>query len=594
MTSAALRTAVGPGSSWLLSPYLAILVVALVVPLLGNDYWTVVASRVAVYWVLIAGLNLAVGFAGQLAIGWIALLTLGAYTASALVVGNLGPAWHPAAALVGATVIGALAGLVVGLPALRLGGFYFAMTTLGFATILTQVALAWEPVTGGGTGIPGPIFPHPFDSVPGFYLLCVVLAVAATWITSNLAQSRVGRSLVALRDTEVAAESVGISRPRLFAAMFLVSGGFGALAGGLFATLQSYLSYEAFTLDLSILFFIAILIGGRNSILGPLLGTILLTLLPEVAAPLVRWSAFLYAVLLLAIVLVIPGGIAQLIDFANRKPLPAGRTIKPRPDLLPRLAAHAEWRGPLRLQNLVMNFDAVRAIDDVTCTLHSGRIHGLIGPNGSGKTTLLNIISGYNVPSAGSVSLGDLPLPRAEPEVRAELGIARTFQRPRIAGELSVLDNVLVGGAIGGTATFPEIMAGLPRYRRDEARLAEEAMTALRIVGLEALAGARAERLQHSELRFVEIARALMLRPRLILMDEPAAGLSAAEIAELDGLIKALAQNGVGIVLVEHHADLIFGICDEITVMNGGRILAEGSPAEIRRHPEVIDVYLGA
>lgn len=582
----------GRASRFLFSPYLAILAVALVVPWLGNDYWTAVASRIAVYWVLIAGLNLAVGFAGQLAIGWIALLTLGAYTASALVAGNLGPAWHPFAALAGAGAVGAVAGLIVGLPALRLGGFYFAMTTLGFATILTQIALAWEPVTGGGTGLAGPVFPSPFDSTSGFYFLCLAVAAIATWITCNLADSMVGRSLVALRDTPVAAEAAGISRPRFLAMTFLLSGAFGAIAGGLFATLQSYITHDAFTLDLSILFFIAILIGGRNSVLGPLLGTILLTLLPEVAAPLAQWSTFLYAALLLAIVLAMPGGIAQLLDFRNRKPLPASRAFIPRPDLLVDLLARPSGQGLLHVQDLVMSFGAVRALDGVTCTMHPGRIHGLIGPNGSGKTTLLNVISGYNTPSQGSVTIDDAAL-LPVPETRAALGIARTFQHPRVVGELSVFDNVLAGGAIGRTATFGEAMFNLPRNRRDEARLAGDAMAALKIVGLESLAHVRAERLQHTELRFVEIARALMIRPSVIMMDEPAAGLSPGEIESLDILIRAIARQGTAVVLVEHHADLVFGLCDRITVLNGGRILAEGTPDEIRQHQDVINVYLG-
>jgi len=262
-------------------PFLALLVIGIAFPLFGGGYWGVIATRACVYWVLVSGLNLVVGFAGQIAIGWVALLALGAYTTSVLVAGNITPELSPYLALAIAAVVGAAFGLIVGLPALRLRTFYFAITTLGFATIVTQVALAWQSVTGGGVGVAGPIFPKPFDSQWGFYYFCFGLAAICTWMTANIAASRFGRALTAIRDAEVAAEACGIAKPALLALVFLFSGAVAAIAGGLFASLQSYITPDAFTLDLSVLFFIAILIGGRGSILGPLLGTILLTVLPE-------------------------------------------------------------------------------------------------------------------------------------------------------------------------------------------------------------------------------------------------------------------------------------------------------------------------
>ena len=227
--------------------------------------------------------------------------------------------------------------MIVGLPALRLRTFYFAITTLGFSTILTQIVLAWQEVTGGGIGVVGPVLPAPFDTASGFYYFCLAAAALCTWMTFNIAQGRFGRALVAVRDSDVAAEATGISKPRLLVTVFLFSGAVAAVAGGLFASLQTYITPEAFTFDLSVLFFIAVLIGGRGSILGPLLATIILTLLPEIAAPLARWSTFLYALLLLAIVLVAPGGIAALLDFSSRKPLQQHRVIMPQPALLQRL-----------------------------------------------------------------------------------------------------------------------------------------------------------------------------------------------------------------------------------------------------------------
>ena len=179
------------------------------------------------------------------------------------------------------------------------------------------------------------------------------------------------------------------------------------------------------------------------------------------------------------------------------------------------------------------------------------------------------------------------------PQLRASRGVARTFQTPRLVGEASVLDNVMLGGTILGRASFLEAALALPRSRRDEAALRERAEAALRTVGLEALAAVRADRLQHSELRFMEIARALMPAPAFLLLDEPAAGLSSDEIARLGQLVTAIAAHGTGVLLVEHHADLIFAVCGRVTVLNLGRVLASGTPAEVRAHREVVDAYLG-
>lgn len=572
---------------------IGVFALALFVPFVSNDYWVLIATRAAIYWVLVSGLTLVVGYAGQLAIGYVALLTLGAYVTSVLCAGHVLPAIPPFVALPIAGVVGAIFGVIVGLPALRLRTFYFAITTLGFATIVTQIALAWQDVTGGGIGLPGPELPAPFNSHWGLFYFCLGVAALTTWLASNIAGGRYGRALIAIRDADVAAEATGISKTRVLVLVFLFSGACAATAGGLFATLQTYITPDAFTFDLSVLFFISILIGGRGSILGPMLGTIILTLLPEFAAPLAAWSTFLYAVLLLAVVLLAPGGIAAALDFANRKPLETGRAIMPRPALAPELLGTQRADNAIRLRNVVLSFGGVRAVDGAGLDVRAGEIHGLIGPNGSGKTTILNVVSGYYTPEAGEVGIDGTPLEPGRPELRAACGIARTFQTPRIVGEASVLQNVMIGGTIEGRASFIEAMLSLRRQREDEKRLRATAMLALRLVGLESLADVRASRLQHSELRFVEIARALMARPRFVLLDEPAAGLSTQEILRLGQLIQAIKGCGVGVLLVEHHADLIFDICDHVTVLNLGRVLAEGTPAEIRVHKEVVSAYLG-
>ena len=564
-------------------------------PFIANDYWILIATRAAVYWVLVAGLNLAVGFGGQLAIGYVALLTLGAYTASILVLGNLGPPWPVYAALAASGVVGAAVGAIIGLPALRLRTFYFAMTTLGFATIVTQLVLAWTSVTGGGIGVPGPVLPWPFDSTGGLYAFCLALAGLCTWMTSNIAHSRFGRALVAIRDAEVAAEATGISKAGLLMSVFLFSGA-ARRAGGCSVCHVAILHHAGrlhLRPDDPVLHrhprsADAARSSGRSS------APIILTVLPEFAAPLVTWSTFLYAALLLVIVLAIPGGIANVLDFENRRPLKSNRAIVPRLALLSELLDARDAGDAIVLSDVALAFGGVHAIDGLDLEIRPGHVHGLIGPNGSGKTTTLNVISGYNPPDSGRIVFGVHNLAHGAPETRAGLGIARTFQTPRLIGEASVLQNVMIGGTIDGTATFFESLWCLPRHRRDEKALRREAELALWIVGLEALAPVRADRLQHSELRFMEIARALMLHPRFLLLDEPAAGLSAHEIQRLGGLIKEISRRGTGVLLVEHHADLIFDICDHVTVLNLGQELAAGTPAEIRAHKEVVSAYLGS
>lgn len=575
-------------------PFALLLVAALALPTLGDTYWTVIATRAAVYWVLVSGLNLIVGYAGQLAIGYVALLTIGAYTTSVLVEGNVSEPWGPFSALIAAGAIGGFFGLVVGLPALRLRTFYFAMATLGFATIVTQIALAWESVTGGGIGVPGPMMPAPFNSDTGLYYLCIGVATVATILTANVAHSRFGRGLIAIRDAEVAAEAYGISKPKLLAMVFVLAGALAGVAGGLFSSLQTYITPEAFTFELSVLFFISILIGGRSSILGPLLGTLILTVLPEIAAPLAAWSNFLYALLLLVIVLAIPGGIASLLDFGGRSPLPADRRIRPELGAVHQILAEVPQGGGISLKDLHLSFGGVKAINGVDLQIKAGQVHGLIGPNGSGKTTMLNVISGYYRPQAGSLMEDGTELPVGKPLQRAKRAFARTFQTPRMVGDTSVLKNVMAGGYTRANGTFLEAMFLSGRHRKDERRLRTMAELALRAVGLSHMAHVRADRLQHSELRFVEIARALMLQPRYLLLDEPAAGLTGDEIKRLGAIIKEISHCGTAVLLVEHHADLIFDICDHVTVLNLGTVLASGTPQEIRSHKEVVSAYLGA
>jgi ABC-type branched-subunit amino acid transport system ATPase component/ABC-type branched-subunit amino acid transport system permease subunit len=620
---------------------LAVLVILL--PLLGDPYSVHLATLIAAYWTLIAGLNLVVGFTGQLSVGHVGLLAVGAYMFAILTARDI---VGPEVALVLAGVAGGLCGLVLGLPSLRLPGFYFAMTTLAFTIIVVELAVALTDITGGGTGLIVSAFSPPMDTQQGQYLFTACIAGVVTLMTVLVTRSMWGRAMVSVRESEVMAAAVGIPGYRVKLAVFTFSGVVAGIAGALFGALQTYITPDTFAFDLSLFFFICIIIGGKGSIIGPFIGTVVLTLLPEVVSPLAKYSHLFYGVLLLAVVLIIPGGLGALI--ARPRALREGdakasagsesyyararqilRLGRPRTDLaavavgqsltsartsdglgpaihgLGGSASRTVSDGSLRLPNPVAaggslqavavsrSFGAVKALQDVSLTVERGTVHGLIGPNGSGKTTLLNILSGYYAVDAGSVMLDGQNITRSPANWRPRHGIGRTFQTPRVIPDLTVLDNVLAGGWSEARATFLEALVSAPRAILDERRLRGSALALLSGLGLRALADRPAAAMTHAELRFVEIARALMHSPSFILLDEPASGLTDTEIDRLGDVIGALRRQGVGVLLVEHHTDLVFGASDVVTTLNFGQVIRTGTPDEVRADPEVRRVYLG-
>lgn len=276
-----------------------------------DQYWLHLATLIGAYWVLIAGLNLVTGYAGQLSIGHVGLLAVGAY-GFAILAGTHGLDPYLSVLLCGA--IGGIAGLLLGLPSLRLPGFYFAMATMAFALIVTELSLALGGLTGGGTGLSVPGFPGWAASPWGFYWLVLAMAAFATWLTWNVARHMWGRALIAIRDSEVAAASVGIGLFRLKVTVFVFSGVTAGIGGALFASLQSYITPDTFVFEIGLFFFVCIIIGGRGTILGPFIGTVILTALPEIVAPLAKLGAFFYGLTLLLVVLLLPEGVGRLVE----------------------------------------------------------------------------------------------------------------------------------------------------------------------------------------------------------------------------------------------------------------------------------------
>jgi branched-chain amino acid transport system ATP-binding protein len=248
----------------------------------------------------------------------------------------------------------------------------------------------------------------------------------------------------------------------------------------------------------------------------------------------------------------------------------------------------------LEAEAVSRRFGGVVALDKVSLSVKPGEVHGLIGPNGSGKTTLLNLISGYYAIHEGRIVLGGTDLSTASVQQRARSGVARTFQTPKLLPALSVLDNAMLGGWPDVRATFVETALALPRPRREEASIRARATAMLQGVGLGRVLDRRAELLEHTAQRFLEIARALTMRPKFVLLDEPAGGLTVAEIETLGAIIGVMRESGIGVLLVEHHTDFVFRISDRVTTLNLGRMIAHGDPRSVRNDPEVVRVYLGA
>ena len=248
----------------------------------------------------------------------------------------------------------------------------------------------------------------------------------------------------------------------------------------------------------------------------------------------------------------------------------------------------------LDVRAVTKRFGGLIAVDNVSLDLQPGEVHGLIGPNGSGKTTLLNLISGYYRIDEGGIHLADSDLSGQSVQARARSGVARTFQTPKLVLSLSVLDNAMLGGWPDVRSGFLETAIAAPRPRREEAEIRDRAATMLQGVGLGGVMERRADLLGHTAQRFLEIARALTMRPKFVLLDEPAGGLTAAEIDRLGAIIGVIRDSGIGVLLVEHHTDFVFRICDRVTVLNLGRTIAHGTTAEVRYDPDVIRVYLGA
>jgi ABC-type branched-subunit amino acid transport system ATPase component/ABC-type branched-subunit amino acid transport system permease subunit len=569
--------------TWL-TPLLILLVTAagVAVGLFGEGYWHFILALVALTTITGVGLNILLGLTGQVSLGHVGFYSIGAYTAAILTLKGVS-FW------IAFPVAGLIAGLVGGLlalPALRVTGPYLAMVTIAFAFIVEHSTIELKSLTGGQNGLMGIVPPslgsHSFTErdVAIMAVLCAGLAMA---FFHRLAGSAWGKGMVAVRDAEVAARSIGLNPVIVKTVSFALSAVLTGLAGAMFAPLLMFVAPSNFPFSQSILFLLAVIVGGAGWTLGPVVGAAISVVLPEMLSGLAEYRLLFFGGLLLVVLWLAPDGVIGTLTKLWRR-------IDPRSaatggfDLKAFLPPKAP--RPLQVRDIGIAFGGIRAALGVSFDARPGQVTSVIGPNGAGKTTVLNVVGGFYRADKGSVRLGDTDLTSTPAWGVARAGIARTYQTTKLFGAMSVIDNVLIAlrrGKLG-------VMLFEGDASTDERKAAE---ALLAFVGYFGPLATPAADLPHVDRRLVEIARALACRPDVLLLDEPAAGLMRADKDQLSKLLRQIADLGISVILVEHDMTLVMGISDHVVVLDAGTVIAHGTPAEVRHNPRVLKAYLG-
>jgi ABC-type branched-subunit amino acid transport system ATPase component/ABC-type branched-subunit amino acid transport system permease subunit len=556
--------------------------------------------RCMILMIVTIGLNILIGHAGLVSLGQAALYGLGSYVAAWFAV-KKGVPFLPAMALgIAATVV---FGAILAYPTVRVRGVYLAVITIAFGLVFQNILVEWLPVTGGTQGLIGIPRGEVFGvklTRPIYYWVVAGCLIFAFVVQYNIIHSRYGRAMRATAQSENAARALGINIAGIRTLAFVVSATLAGLAGGLYTFLNLFVNYETFTFIHSVGFLLMVILGGTGTLFGPVVGTSILVYIVEILQDLKEWQIFAYGMLLAVIMFVLPKGVVGTTEFLARRfaTKPRARATQAWPNRAVPLGELLDTKvqaesAALRTQGLTLRFGGLTAVDEVQLEIKPGTIHALIGPNGAGKSSVLNLISGFYTPTSGTISFLGESIAGLPSHVLARRGIARTFQNTELFGQMTVLENVLSGFHTHYRSTLIETLFRLPRFIHEEKHFLEQAKQLLDFVGLADYADEEARNLPFGHQRRLEIARALALRPKLLLLDEPAAGLTHGEIEDLKSLIRLLTDHGVTMILVEHHVEMVMTVSDHVTVLDYGEVIASGSAAEVQNDPKVIEAYFG-